>query len=213
MFVTLLFILQGSGACSYMAPVVAAVNEPTETGTRGDKHLKVNLVEKEDNGNNLDQAQDNNANGSVNPPQPDEKEVHGNNLVQAQDNNTNGSVNHPQPDKKEVHGNNLVQAQDNSANGSINSQSDDEWPFEVADNEIVLTAQTRTSAEVRQASPSMKCETTAMASEAPTESPVPPYDTSSPINPRSENSVSPTGRILEACGELIISCCSGLCPP
>ena len=186
MFVTLLFILQGSGACSYMAPVVAAVNEPTETGTRGDKHLKVNLVEKEDNGNNLDQAQDNSENGSVNPPQPDEKEVHGNNLVQARD---------------------------NSANGSVNSQSDDEWPFEVADNEIVLTAQTRTSAEVRQASPSMKCETTAMASEAPTESPVPPYDTSSPINPRSENSVSPTGRILEACGELMISCCAGLCPP
>lgn len=183
MFVTLLFILQGLGACSYMAPVVA-VNEPTETGTSGDKHLKDNLVEKEDNGNNLDEAQDNNASGSVNPPQPDEKEVHGNNLVEAQD---------------------------NSANGSVNSQSDDEWPFEVVDNEIVLTAQTTTSAEVRQASPSMKCETTAMA-EAPT-APVPPYDTSSPINPRSENRVSPTGRILEAWGELMISCCSGLCPP
>jgi hypothetical protein len=170
-----------------MAPVVAAVNEPTQTETSGDKHLKDNLVEKEVYGNNLIQGEDNNANGSVNPPQPVEKEAHRNNPVEAEDNNINGSINP--------------------------SESDDEWPFEVVDNEIVLTAQTTTSAEVRQASsPSMKCETTAMA-EAPTESPVPRYDTSSPINPRSENRVSPTGRILEACAQLMISCCSGLCAP
>lgn len=169
-----------------MVPVVAVVNEPTQNETSGDKHLKDNLVEKEVYGNNLIQAEDNNANGSVNPSQPVEKEAHTNNPAEAEDNNINGSISP--------------------------SQSDDEWPFDVVNNEIVLTAQTTPSAEVSQASPSMKCETTAMA-EGPTKSPVAPYDTSSPINPRSENRVSPTGRILEACGELLISCCSGLCAP
>ncbi|KAG2596386.1 hypothetical protein PVAP13_5KG157600 [Panicum virgatum] len=176
----------GHGACSYMMRVVAAVNEPTQTGTMGDEHLKVNH-KKEANENNLVQAEeDKDINGPVNPSQPVEKEAHGNNLLQTGDNIANGSVNSP--------------------------QSDDECPVDVVSNEIVLAAQTTPSAEVCQASPSMKCETTAMA-EAPRNSPVPPYGTSSPINPRSENRVSPTGWILKACGELMISCCSGLCAP
>ena len=187
MWVVLLFTLQGHGACSYMMHVVSAVNEPTQTGTMGDKHLKDNHIEKEANENNLVQAEeDKDINGPVNPSQPVEKEAHGNNLLQTGDNTANGSVNSP--------------------------QSDDECPVDVVSNEIVLAAQTTPSAEVCQASPSMKCETTAMA-EAPRNSPVPPYGTSSPINPRSENRVSPTGRILEAFGELMISFCSGLCAP
>ena len=52
MWVVLLFTLQGHGACSYMMRVVAAVNEPTQTGTMGDEHLKVNH-KKEANENNL----------------------------------------------------------------------------------------------------------------------------------------------------------------
>ena len=172
MWVILLFIPQGHGACSYMMRVVAAVNEPTQSGTMGDEHLKVNH----------------------------KKEANENNLVQAEeDKDINGPVNPSQPVEKEAHGNNLLQTGDNIANGSVS-------------NEIVLAAQTTPSAEVCQASPSMKCETTAMA-EAPRNSPVPPYGTSSPINPRSENRVSPTGWILKACGELMISCCSGLCAP
>jgi len=169
-----------------MMHVVSAVNEPTQTGTMGDEHLKVNH-KKEANENNLVQAEeDKDINGPVNPSQPVEKEAHGNNLLQTGDNTANGSVNSP--------------------------QSDDECPVDAVNNEIVLAAQATLSAEVCQASLSMKCEMTAEA-EAPTKSPAPPYGTSSPINPRSENRVSPTGRILEAFGELMISFCSGLCAP
>jgi len=187
MWVVLLFTLQGHGACSYMMHVVSAVNEPTQTGTMGDKHLKDNHIEKEANENNLAQAEE--------------------------DNDTNEPVNPSQPVEKEAHGNNLLQTGDNTANGSVNSpQSDDECPVDAVNNEIVLAAQATLSAEVCQASLSMKCEMTAEA-EAPTKSPAPPYGTSSPMNPRSENRVSPTGRILEAFGELMISFCSGLCAP
>ena len=83
MWVVLLFTLQGHGACSYMMHVVSAVNEPTQTGTMGDKHLKDNHIEKEANENNLAQAEeDNDTNEPVNPSQPVEKEAHGNNLLQ-----------------------------------------------------------------------------------------------------------------------------------
>lgn len=213
MCVTLLFILQGQGACSYMVRVVAVVNEQTQTGTRGDTYLKDNLVEKAAHGNNLIQAQDN-AIGLVNPPQPVENEGNGNNLVQAKDNNGNVSVNPPQPVEKEAHGNILIQGEYNNANranGSSNpTRSDDEWPFDVVNNEIVFTAQTMPSAEVHQASSSIECQTIAMG-KTPTKSLTPPYGTNSPSDPCSKNRVSPTGRILEACGELMISFCSGLC--
>ena len=61
MWVVLLFTLQGHGACSYMMHVVSAVNEPTQSGTMGDEHLKVNH-KKEANENNLVQEEDYNAN-------------------------------------------------------------------------------------------------------------------------------------------------------
>lgn len=90
------------------------------------------------------------------------------------------------PVEKKAHANDVVQVGEKNANGSDNPmQYDDEWPtpFDVVDNEIMLTAQATTPAEVCQGSPSMLRRP--MATETPTKPSMPPYNTRSPMTPRS----------------------------
>uniref|UniRef100_A0A0A9E6A3 Uncharacterized protein n=2 Tax=Arundo donax TaxID=35708 RepID=A0A0A9E6A3_ARUDO len=92
------------------------------------------------------------------------------------------------PVEKEANGNNLVQAGDNNANGSVNpaQPKDDEWPFDIINNEIVPTARATPSNEVRQESPSMLHQPTDVV-KTPTKSPMPPYVTRSPRTPCSDD--------------------------
>ncbi|RLM69598.1 uncharacterized protein C2845_PM17G09740 [Panicum miliaceum] len=59
------------------------------------------------------------------------------------------------PAHKEADGNNLVQLGDNNANGTVNPThaEDNEWPFDVINEEIVPTAEATPRAEVRQKLP------------------------------------------------------------
>jgi len=134
---TLLFALQGQGACSHKVPVHAhaVANDLLQTGDDnkgGDKDLKDKPAEKEADGNN-----------------------------------------------------NPVQLVDNNANGTFNptNAEDNEWPFDVVNEEIVPTAQATPRTEV-QGSPSMLRQP--IATQTPTKSPMPPYNTRSPMTPRSD---------------------------
>ncbi|WVZ51413.1 hypothetical protein U9M48_002562 [Paspalum notatum var. saurae] len=71
-----------------------------------------------------------------------------------------------------VDGNKVVQVGDNNANGSTNpvQANDDEWPFDIINDEIVPTPQAIPHAKVHQESPSMI-------------SPMTPYGTHSPMTP------------------------------
>lgn len=74
---------------------------------------------------------------------------------------------------------------DNNANGLANraQPNDDEWPFDIIDDEIVPTAQATPHAEVHQESPSMPCQPISMA-KTPTKSPMTHCGTRSPMTPR-----------------------------
>ena len=88
--------------------------------------------------------------------------------------------------EKEADGNNnVVQLGDNNANGTFNptNAEDNEWPFDVVNEEIVPTAQATPRTEV-QGSPSMPRQP--IATETHTKSPMPPYGTRSPMTPRSD---------------------------
>ncbi|KAJ1255927.1 hypothetical protein BS78_K135900 [Paspalum vaginatum] len=73
---------------------------------------------------------------------------------------------------------------DKEANGSTNpvQPNDDEWPFDIIDDEIMPTAHGTARAEVHQESPNVPCQTIAMT-KTPTKSPGIPYGTHSPMTP------------------------------
>jgi len=94
----------------------------------------------------------------------------------------------------EAHGNTAVGVGDNNGNESANpaQPNDDEWPipFDVINNEIVLTGQAAPRAVVHQNSPGTPCQPTAMA-KTPVTSPMTPFGSRSPM----------TGRPCYGCGE------------
>ena len=84
---------------------------------------------------------------------------------------------------KEAHGNTAVGVGDNNGNESANPAqlNDDEWPipFDVINNEIVLTGQAAPHAVVHQNSPGTPRHPTAMA-KTPATSPMTPFGSRSP---------------------------------
>ncbi|XP_066342743.1 uncharacterized protein [Miscanthus floridulus] len=94
----------------------------------------------------------------------------------------------------EAHGNTAVGVGDNNGNESANpaQPNDDEWPipFDVINNEIVLTGQATPRAVVHQNSPGTPRQPTAMA-KTPATSPMTPFGSRSPM----------TGRPCYGCGE------------
>lgn len=96
----------------------------------------------------------------------------------------------------EAHGNTAVQVGDNNnAGGSANpaQPNDDEWPFEVIDNEIVPTGQATSRAVVHQNSPSTPRQPIAMA-RTPATSPMTPFGSRSPMTPHPNS-------VCRGCGE------------
>ncbi|KAL6654744.1 hypothetical protein ACP70R_008209 [Stipagrostis hirtigluma subsp. patula] len=87
---------------------------------------------------------------------------------------------------KEADGKNLVHLGDNNANGSVNPAQieDDEWAFDIVDNDIVPKVQPAPHDEVRQESPGMLHQSIPVV-KTPERSPMPPNGTRSPITPGS----------------------------
>ena len=94
----------------------------------------------------------------------------------------------------EAHGNTAVGVGDNNGNESANpaQPNDDEWPipFDVINNEIVLTGQATPRAVVHQNSPGTPRQPIAIA-KTPVTSPMTPFGSRSPM----------TGRPCYGCGE------------
>ncbi|OQU83578.1 hypothetical protein SORBI_3005G138000 [Sorghum bicolor] len=89
----------------------------------------------------------------------------------------------------EAHGNTAVGIGDNNANGSANpaQPNDDEWPFEIINNEIVPTGQATVRAVVHQNSPGTPRQPIAMA-RTPATSPMTPFGSRpSPMTRRPNN--------------------------
>ncbi|PAN42889.1 hypothetical protein PAHAL_8G195900 [Panicum hallii] len=127
--------------------------------------------------------------GACNHKVPVHAHAVANDLLQTGDDNRRGDKDlKDKPAEKEAHGNNhLVQLGDNNANGTVNPThaDDNEWLFDVINEEIVPTAEATPRAEVHQGSPSMLRQP--IATETPTKSPAPPYSTRSPMTPRSND--------------------------
>jgi hypothetical protein len=97
----------------------------------------------------------------------------------------------------EAHGNNAVGVGDNDGNESANpaQPDDDEWPipFDVINNEIVLTGQATSRAVVHQSSPGTPRQPIAMA-DTPATSPMTPFGSRrSPMTPRRNNACHECG--------------------
>jgi hypothetical protein len=125
--------------------------------------------------------------------------VHVYKLLQTGDDSTRGGDKDlkDKPAEKEAHGNNnLVQLGNNNANRSVNpaQPENNEWPFDIVNNDVAPTPQATPRAAVDQGSPSMLRQPIATVEKTPKKSPMTPYSTRSPMTPRSDG-------ICFGCGE------------
>ncbi|KAL6890219.1 hypothetical protein ACP4OV_008982 [Aristida adscensionis] len=93
------------------------------------------------------------------------------------------------PVEKEAGGNNPLRLGDNNANGSANPAQpgggDDDWGFDIVDNDIVVTAKPVSCDEIHLESPGMLRQSNPVV-KTPERSPMPPNGTRSPITPGSD---------------------------